>query len=317
MTECERLIAEGTFDPSFFEEEERCGFTVCTMQKKMWAIEMDLVNQIDRVCRKYGLHYVLWAGSMLGAVRHKGFIPWDDDMDVAMVREDYDALLSHADEFEMPYFLQTTVTDPESGYTHAKIRNSNTTAWNRLWGYRHYNFGIYVDIFPFDNLLLEGRQERMEKIEQLAVENSLWMKMPSPYKNERDIARIANHSGRSVLENYLKIQELAKEQNKVPTELVGVAYKMPRLLNKGWPRSMFTDTVQTKFEMFEYPIPKDWEAYLTSTYGDYMEFPPLEKRTFKHAHTIFEPDTPYKEYVIPEYKPYVEYLEYGASENKK
>ena len=100
MTEIERLIEKGVFKESFFEEEYKCDFKVDVVRKKVWAIEIDLLLEFDRVCKKHGLKYFLAFGSLLGAIRHQGFIPWDDDMDVVMPRDDYQKLWLYAEDFK-------------------------------------------------------------------------------------------------------------------------------------------------------------------------------------------------------------------------
>ena len=120
MTEIERIIKEGTIKENFLEPEVICDFYVDEQRKKIWAIEIDLLKEIDRVCKKYNLRYFLMWGSLIGAVRHKGFIPWDDDLDIAMPRKDYEILMSHYDDFVSPYFLQTPFTDDGYFYAHAK-----------------------------------------------------------------------------------------------------------------------------------------------------------------------------------------------------
>ena len=100
---------------SFFHEEVRDGYLVTAKVKELWAVQIDLLCELDRVCKKYNLKYILDFGTLLGAVRHKGFIPWDDDLDVSMLREDYDKLMEVGPtEFTHPYFLQNH--DTEIGY---------------------------------------------------------------------------------------------------------------------------------------------------------------------------------------------------------
>ena len=96
---------------SFYQEEERCGYVVSAHMKKVWAVELDLLYQLQQVCEKYGIQYYASGGTILGAERHKGFIPWDDDIDIMMLRDQYDLLCTHADEFEDPYFFQICETD--------------------------------------------------------------------------------------------------------------------------------------------------------------------------------------------------------------
>lgn len=139
----------------FLDEEIRCNYTVSHKMKKVWAVELDLLNEFMRVCKKYNITYYADAGTSLGAVRHKGFIPWDDDIDVMMFRDQYQKLCKIAKkEFKHPYFFQTEDTDPGSLRGHAQLRNSLTTGILQCelagkWG---YNQGIFLDIFPIDSI---------------------------------------------------------------------------------------------------------------------------------------------------------------------
>ena len=93
MTEKERIIKEGRIPEIFFEEEVRCDFLVTQDRKKLWAVLLDMLLKIDDVCKKYHLTYFLEAGTLLGAIRHKGMIPWDDDIDIFMPRKDYNKFI--------------------------------------------------------------------------------------------------------------------------------------------------------------------------------------------------------------------------------
>ena len=163
MTEIERIIKKGVITKDFLKEEVRNDFRVTTERKKLWAILLDLTLEFDRVCKKHGLTYFLWSGSMLGAVRHNGFIPWDDDIDVIMPRKDYERFLLLGDEFKDPYFFQTPYTDPECCYSFVKIRNCLTTGVVDLFKYQNFNHGIWLSIMPLDNWKLEGGEEKYER----------------------------------------------------------------------------------------------------------------------------------------------------------
>ncbi len=128
MTECERIIKQGILPETFFKEEELCGFLVTEKRKRLWAISIDLLLIFDNICRKYNLNYFLSFGALLGAIRHHGIIPWDDDIDVCMPRYDYEKFLNIGKtELRNPYFLQIPGEDNGYFFSYAKIRNSNTS----------------------------------------------------------------------------------------------------------------------------------------------------------------------------------------------
>ena len=131
----------------FLSEEERCGYTVSDKLKKIWAVEIDLLAILLDVCKRYDLKVALGFGSLLGAVRHHGFIPWDDDLDVWMPRESFERLLEIADkEFKKPYFLQTALSDREFFIPYARLRNSLTTGAIAYSSSPNYNNVIFVDV---------------------------------------------------------------------------------------------------------------------------------------------------------------------------
>ena len=115
-------------DENFFREEIRCGYKVSEKMKKVWAVELNLLEQFDKLCRENNLQYFVDSGTLLGAVRHQGFIPWDDDIDVVMFRDDYEKLKIIAkDAVSSPYFYQNSYNDLMI-WAFSKLRDSRTTA---------------------------------------------------------------------------------------------------------------------------------------------------------------------------------------------
>lgn len=114
---------------------------------------LEILKEIDRICTKYNIQYWLEGGSMLGAVRHHGFIPWDDDLDIAMFREDYERFLKIAQkELKPEYFLQTHEIEREYPLFFAKVRKNNTYIEEECFLSLNFHKGIFVDIFPVDKL---------------------------------------------------------------------------------------------------------------------------------------------------------------------
>ncbi|MCC8164134.1 MAG: LicD family protein [Lachnospiraceae bacterium] len=132
--------------------ETRCGFKVSEKRKKIWKVELDLIREFQRVCEKYNLRYFASNGTLLGIVRHHGFIPWDDDVDIVMPRPDYDKLLQVAGtEFSSPYILHTADTGHNYYRNYARLRNTATTAMPyRDWNRGDCCNGIFIDLFPLN-----------------------------------------------------------------------------------------------------------------------------------------------------------------------
>ena len=300
MTECERIIQQGLLPESFFEEEERCGFLVTEKRKKVWAVLLDLLLKFDEVCKKHGLVYSLYSGTMLGAVRHHGFIPWDDDVDITMPRDDYEKLLQLNSEFNGQYFLQTPLTDPASGFAFAKIRNSNTTALSKKFAYQRFNHGIYIDIIPLDKWSLEGGEERYYELRRLILINSTFMRKDNPLLDEEDLSRLHdwkkyNYCAKDI---YLKIQELAKSSQCIHSDYVSCALCAgPRYERKVLCAEDFESVVMMDFEVFRFPVAKGYDRILKTQYGNYLSLPPIEDRGLKHQGAFFEPDIPFECYL--------------------
>ncbi len=307
MTECERLIGDGTLDASFLEEEIRCGYHISKKNKQLWALQIDLIQQIEVICKKHQLSFFLIGGGCIGAIRHKGYIPWDDDIDVGLKREDYNCFVESAQqELSPPYFLQTPITDPSFYRPFVVMRNSNGTCLER--GDRKYdcNNGILIHVFPLDG-----------------YENNLECKLfayVSHIKNS-----IANRYRNSFSEGTLKLKDVAarlmkpfvfpfglkhyyKAFNRKCTKLsrkykkkIGVQYTHYDGKDKWtWDSECFESSEMKPFEYINLPIPKGAHQMLTFSYGDYMQFPPEEQRINKHGFEI-DPDTPYKIYCHNKY----------------
>lgn len=298
MTECERLVANGTISEDFFKEEVRCDFLVTTERKKIWAIELDLLLRFDEVCKRNGLKYFLAEGSLLGAVRHKGFVPWDDDTDVVMCREDYERLLSLGSEFSEPYFLQIPGEDNGYYFSFAKLRNSNTTAFGIPFRYEKFNQGIGIDIFILDMVDINNDEEGYLRIADLIRENSAYMRRSNLNPTEEDIRRISCYGHINPVANLKEIDQIATSHRGTNTGFVGIMnctiYPFARHV---WRREAFDDSVLLPVEEFDFPVPAGFDHILTTTYGDYRLFPPNEKRGQWHHTTEIKPDISFRKYL--------------------
>ena len=297
MTERERIIRDGILPESFFEEEVQCEFTVTRERKKIWAVGIDLLVKFDSVCRKHNLQYSLAFGSILGYIRHHGFIPWDDDIDVVMPRADYEKLKEYKDEFEQPYFLQFPREDEGYYFSFAKLRNSNTTGVSFPFRYEHFNQGLFLDIFPLDNYKGQNLQENVDKINHLIAECSALMRYSNPHPDEVDLKKMAQFPIKR------DGQEVASELDIVLRQYEGertdkyIAWCCPVYSSERmtFDKVLFDDLIEVDFYGHMVFIPRNYDEVLRITYGNYMEFPPVENRGTWHSTSVFDPDTPYKD----------------------
>ena len=262
----------------FFEEETRNGYLISSEMKKVWAVELDLLCELDRVCKKYNLRYFLHGGSLLGAVRHRGFIPWDDDIDVVMFREDYDRLVQVGEtEFQHPLFLQSTYSEKKYITGHCQLRNSNTSAvLVDQYTYARCNMGIFIDIFVFDGIIddvvlfdrkwkLKNKlKKRMRNIAYCYSDNIL----KKVYKGMR--AMVTRLLYGDIQKMYFKFEECLRSCGY--TESVGsVSFHKDINSLKKLERKWYDQVELLEFEGMHFPAPKEYVKVLEKYYGsDYM-----------------------------------------------
>ena len=291
---------------SFYQEEERCGYVVSAHMKKVWAVELDLLYQLQQVCDKYGIQYYGSGGTILGAERHKGMIPWDDDIDIMMLRDQYDLLCAHADEFEEPYFFQTYDTDEGYFRGHAQLRNSNTTGVlvDEVKKNVPFNQGIFIDIFPLDNIVKNRRlwEKQMKRIDQYREQaKKLYRTTDGYHPEEASKFRKAAHLVTPLVSRfysyrdaYRKFDEECRKYNDLPTKYVGKISFQPFGMKMYDLRSEFDGTVYLDFEMLKIPVPSGYKVHLRRQYGDYHKF---VIGTADHGGLILDADIPYREWI--------------------
>ena len=297
VTECDRLIAEGSLDPAFLEPEVRCDFLVDSKRKRLWAVQLDLLAQFDRFCKRHGFRYGAIGGTILGALRHKGFIPWDDDIDLVMPREDYERLPEFMGEFSDPYFLQLPGRDPDYCISLAKLRNSRTAQVSKTLRHCRFNQGVLIDIIPLDLWNSRKGRESYARINELNMDNANFMRQGFPNPDEEMRRRIAAWSGRRPEENLAEIHRLATQfaddpEADVITTPVTTFYPYDRIQ---FPKSCFDYFVDVPFEHTTIPVPVGAETVMEFHFGNWRAFPPVEKRGAWHGNEVFDADRPYDE----------------------
>ena len=297
MTECERIIKKGILPASFFNEETICGYIVKKERKKLWAVGIDLLIQFDKVCREHNLRYSLAFGTLLGCIRHDGFIPWDDDIDVFMPREDYELLKGYQSCFKDPYYLQFPGFDHDYSFSFAKLRNSNTSGVSYPFRYASFNQGFFIDIFPLDNFIPENVEDDIEIIKHLVSESSSFMRRSNPSPNEDDLNRLKRfpvlRDGDEIrrdLDMALRKYEGCESDSYIAWSILTYNYK--RLIFK---KGLFDELVDYNFYGYPVLISSRCKDMLSVIYGNYMELPPVSERGVWQSKEIFDTDKPYKE----------------------
>lgn len=284
------------------EQEEV--YQVPEKMKKIWGIELTMLDMVGDICHRHGIPYFLIHGTLLGAVRHKGFIPWDDDVDIGMMRKDYDRFLeAAARELREPYVLQTMWTEEDcffGGY--ARVRNGNTTAILPRELTHNSCQGIWIDILPFDLCTMDERKLQVKerkinryyrllnakiygKEEKRFAELSTWRWM-----GYRIAAAMLSH--RWLCRGLDRAMRMYTEEE---TEDVACFSGYGR--HRTYHREDFRELTMVEFEGRSLPAPRGYEHYLTGLMGrDYMKYPPKEERKPGHE-GITDPERPYREYL--------------------
>lgn len=278
-------------------------YKISDKMRKIWQIELAMLEKVDAICKKHGIQYFLLNGTLLGAVRHKGFIPWDDDLDIGMLRKDYDRFVEAAQkELQEPYFLQNMWTDKNCFFGGlSKLRNGETTGITVRELGHDCNLGIWIDIIPLDYCTTDEKLLALkEKKINIACE---WLcakvygtemkrfgKIPPwLWKIMAIISRMISH--KYLCQRLDHAIRLYTESSKDIAAFTG--YGKHRILNT----ADFEKTTELEFEGRNVPVPLGHKNYLFMIWGkDYMKFPPVEEQKPKHT-GIYDPEHSYKEYV--------------------
>ena len=285
------------------EQEVICGFEVSAKMKRVWAMELDMVKSFVSVCERHNLTYSIMGGTLLGAVRHKGFIPWDNDVDVAMPRKDFNKLLEIGPKaFEKPLFFQTPGTEQGRFFcTYVKIRDERGTAASEAEYNKGINCGMFIDVFCLDEIP-DGKWRRnlyVRKLNEIAKMQRFCFDKPveggltanAKHALQRLVYRLVYHSPDAT--------QLFRVYHRNAGKFAGKDCKEVAHLDFGyhnkfvWNRSDWANAVQLDFEGMKLNAPAGYEAILKHQYGDYMRFPD-DKST--HDYFEFDPDVPYTKF---------------------
>ena len=268
-----------TFPKDFFLEETREDFYIESMMKRAWAAQLEVLSVIVQICNKYGLQYFADWGTLLGAVRHKGFIPWDDDIDICMLRKDYDKFLAVA-EPDLPeeYQILSLHTNMEWHRLFTRNINAGSVSYDekRLKKFHGCPYVVGVDIFPLDELPEDPQQEDLFTQFFNAVYFPAHLYDQAPSETEElipdweTLCNIKIDPNKDIQNQLLKASEAVSKsyQNSGSPIITCMPFHSShkRFLRKEW----YSSCIYLPFEQFELPVPVDYEAVLTTLFGDYM-----------------------------------------------
>lgn len=260
-----------------------------TLLRRVQLTQLEIAREIKRVCEENDIRFFLLGGTYLGAVRHQGFIPWDDDMDLGMLRGEYEKFCRIAPEKLGPdYCLQTWYTEPNYGLPFGKVMKRGTVYLESKKSRRLQENGIYVDIFPFDSVPqdLQQRQKlakhllRLYRLRLMKCGYKPWMEEEKVLWHKR-LGYLfyqfqALFCGKQALARDYDALAEAQPDTDTVSEQSGMA--QPLYVRRAW----CEDLVNYTFEGEQFPAPRAYDEFLTIYYGDYMQLPPEDQRENRH-----------------------------------
>ena len=267
--------------------------------QKLKAIEVEMLKSFIHACEMIGVKYYLLGGTLLGAVRHRGFIPWDDDIDIGMMREDYERFIKEGQAL-MPegYFIQNFHSDPNYPANFSKIRNCNTTFIETSVRNCDINHGIFIDVFPLDYYPDNRVRQRILEFKKRALNHRIASVFYLPNRKKTPLIQVARLL---LFLRYPSHKRAVKAREKLYTSCkngkyianYGGAWGVKEIVPANW----YGDGCMLEFEGLQTRAPLEYKKWLSQVYGDYMTLPPVEKRVGHHYVDVIDFEKSYKEYV--------------------
>jgi len=256
--------------------------------KELQTVLLEIALEVKRICEKHNFQYFLIAGTLLGAVRHKGFIPWDDDFDIVMPRKDYDSFIKCCSkELNAKYFLHCHETDSRFWQFYAKVRKNDTFLNERTIQQIDTHKGIFIDIFPLDNakypsgkLLLLQSKSIYFLSEVICRKRGLNLGVAANKKMRVMLLIAKAFSINTIARFQRRIMTLYKNQH---TDYWTIFDDHLGYLNNIIPKDKYLPDKELEFEKILFKVPNDSDFILTRFYGDYMRLPPIEQRVGEHV----------------------------------
>lgn len=254
--------------------------------RKLQLAELPALKEVDRICRKNNIKYIIEGGTLLGAVRHGGFIPWDDDVDLRMLRSDYDKFCMACEkQLDQRFFLQTYKTDPNFRWAYARILVNGTKYLRAGHEHQKARNGIFIDIFPDDNLPEKGFGRWECTVLSLLCRKILYSEV-----GMKSSPSVVKRIGFTLLNKipmewaHRQMEYLSKRYRNRDTRLVRCLGWGSVTETKGILKEWLQDTAEIEFEGLKVFCPLDFHNFLVFMFGEnYMDIPPANERKVQHS----------------------------------
>lgn len=272
----------------------------------MKSLELELLKNVATFCDDNNIRYYLCGGSLLGAVRHQGFIPWDDDMDIAMPRPDYERFLETYNHQNQRYEVNGIENNHSWHSTFARVEDKYTILYEGTLKKKYWKRHVFVDVFPLDGIPDDPKEENhfmnRQNILGIITNASAFRFHPSRHYSD---SKESNVSLRNFFRTFFKylailmfsgvntqkiirmVNENAKKYKFGETKSVGITVSVWNRHFEKSSSASFAERIKFKFEDSEFWGPKGYDEYLTKTYGDYMTPPPERNRVTHHSFKAF------------------------------
>lgn len=287
---------------SYMEDEVRNGFFVPSIMKRAWAVELQVLNEVDKVCQRHGISWFADWGTLLGAVRHQGFVPWDDDVDIVMLREDYERFLQVSHELPEGYKILNIRNQKGFWYFLARVVAKPRICFEEehLKEYNGFPYIAGIDIFVRDYI-----SEDVEKEETyittakyvLSVADAIGTPEMQPKKLEDHLVRIEEICGLNIerlqdkealkTQLYLLVEQLISGVREEESLLITqkIPYAIERQERRWMPKEWYSESIRMPFEYTSIPVPIEYKQVLYREYGDYMK--PVQWTGGTHSYPFF------------------------------
>lgn len=265
---------------------------------KVKSEELNILKSVDEICRKNDIKYSLAYGTLLGAIRHKGFIPWDDDIDIWMTQEEYDRFESvWENEHPQNLILQNKNNSPDFTQSFTKIRKDNTTFLQPYENKYKYHKGFFIDIFILERVADSKIKKTFQKI--ISILYLMFVRGYAP-KNNGKFKRII---GKTILSLFPKKSHfyIQKHLHIVLKKLQG-SNNQPLFdgatfegINRKFPNDMMDNFEEILFQGEKFFVTSKWDEILKNRYGNYYELPPVEQRVWQHHPILINFEKNYEE----------------------